>query len=103
MFKAIKEFLFGKPADSGRHPLDGATRAAQEKAAPYKIEPPVPVPAPAPVAAVPESVNTQITDAVTQVTPKEEKPVATKKPAKPKKPAEPKKPAPAKKPKKAAK
>jgi len=96
MFKAIKEFLFGKPTESGRHPLDGATRAAQEKAAPYKIEPP------APVAAVPESVNTQITDSVTQSV-KEEKPVATKKSAKPKKPAEPKKTAPAKKPKKTTK
>ena len=94
MFKAIKEFLFGKPTDSGRHPLDGATRAAQEKAAPYKIE------APETVAAIPPAVNTQITDSVTQSV-KEEKPVATKKPAKPKKPAEPKKPAPAKKPRKA--
>ena len=92
MFKAIKEFFFGKPTESGRHPLDGATRTAQEKAAPYKIEPPA--------TAIPESVNTQITDSVTQSV-KEEKPVATKKPAKPKKPAEPKKSAPAKKPKKA--
>jgi hypothetical protein len=90
MFQAIKEFFFGKPTDSGRHPLDGATRAAQEKAAPYKIEPPA-------TEVVP--VDAQITDAVTQA-PKKEKAVATKKPATPKKPAEPKKSAPAKKPKK---
>lgn len=43
MIKKILDWILGKN-DSGSkttHPLDGATRAAEEKAAPYKIETPV--------------------------------------------------------------
>jgi len=42
MIKKILDWILGKN-DSGSttHPLDGATRAAQEKAAPYKVETPL--------------------------------------------------------------
>jgi len=87
MFKAIKEFFFGKPAQ------------APEAEAPYKVEAPaafVPPPKAEEVKAAPAPVNPQITDAVTQVPAKKsapKKPAAKKAPAK--KPAAPaaKKPA----------
>jgi NAD(P)-dependent dehydrogenase (short-subunit alcohol dehydrogenase family) len=47
MIKKILDWILGKnDSASTKHPLDGATRAAEEKAAPYKIEAPVVEPAP---------------------------------------------------------
>lgn len=54
MIKKILDWILGKNSSASTntapHPLDGATRAAEEKAAPYKIESPVtPMPEPQPV------------------------------------------------------
>jgi len=49
MIKKILDWILGKNSSASTttpHPLDGATRAAEEKAAPYKIEAPVAEPAP---------------------------------------------------------
>lgn len=45
MIKKILDWILGKnDSASSSHPLDGATRAAQERAeAPYKVEAPAPV------------------------------------------------------------
>lgn len=49
MFAFLKKLFGGAKPESTGHPLDGATRAAEERAqAPYKVEPP---PAPKPVEA----------------------------------------------------
>ena len=60
MFKAIKEFFFGKPAE-----------VAKVEEAPYKIETPNPAliisQAPETAAYIPDSVNEQITDAKSEV------------------------------------
>ena len=90
-------YVLDKPKADGSHPLDSVTTELP----------------PAPVltrsgdiiessTAMPNSVNDQITDSVTQANkePIKEKKMATKKPAKPAPAKEPKKPAPAKKPKK---
>jgi hypothetical protein len=87
MFKAIKEFFFGK-AHSDKHPLDGPTRAAQEKVAPYKVETPVADTADIALAQMPAP-----TPAITA-----KKKPAPKAKAQSAKPAKPSKPAPAKKP-----
>lgn len=42
MIKKILDWILGKNDSGSSHPLDGATRAAQERAtAPYKVETPV--------------------------------------------------------------
>lgn len=48
MIKKILDWILGKTDTSTSHPLDGATRAAQERVqAPYKVEtPPVPTETP---------------------------------------------------------
>jgi hypothetical protein len=57
MIKKILDWILGKnDSASSSHPLDGATRAAEEKAAPYKIEAPAPLPEPQPVPEVPAPV-----------------------------------------------
>ncbi len=49
MFAFLKKLFGGAKPESTGHPLDGATRAAEERAqAPYKVEP---TPAPKPVEA----------------------------------------------------
>ena len=45
MIKKILDWILGKNDSGSSHPLDGATRAAQERAsAPYKVETPAPMP-----------------------------------------------------------
>lgn len=60
MIKKILDWILGKNDSASSHPLDGPTRAAQERAeAPYKVEtPPVvaPMPEPQPVPEVPAPV-----------------------------------------------
>ena len=91
MFKAIREFFFGKPA-----------QAPEEAAAPYKVEPAPEAFTPPPKAA---EVVAESIPAIVKVETVEAKPVAAKKPVAKKpaaKPAQAKKPAakkaPAKKP-----
>lgn len=94
-------YVLDKEKSDGSHPLDSVKGNSEFPPMPVltktgdvvDIQPAADSPK---VEAIPESVNTQITDAVTQ-TPSKEKKMATKKPAPAK---EPKKPAPAKKPKK---
>lgn len=47
MIKKILDWILGKTDSGTSHPLDGPTRAAQERAeAPYKVEAPVATPVP---------------------------------------------------------
>jgi len=47
MIKKILDWILGKNDSASSHPLDGPTRAAQERAeAPYKVEAPVLAPLP---------------------------------------------------------
>jgi hypothetical protein len=52
MITKILDWILGKNKSGDSHPLDGATRAAQEKVAPYKVEAPVAAPVETTVAVV---------------------------------------------------
>lgn len=77
MIKKILDWILGKNSSASTttpHPLDGATRAAEEKAAPYKIEAPAVVDTYQPVERAEVAVAVTEAVAVAEVTPVTVKP-----------------------------